>query len=123
MTDINFLFQSSTSLEPTTVRKGKDFCPQVGYPTPEHSVKFFHVGAVQTSFELAFRNIPQVRVRLFLCFLHIRTERKNVYWKPPFLYPVKLAFCDVIRKSSHRVNRQKGPFLIRLRRYLFVFAF
>ncbi|XP_075248679.1 plexin-A4-like isoform X3 [Convolutriloba macropyga] len=50
---------SSTAVE-VGMKKGQDFCPQVGYPTASRNIQSFHVGKSKTQFELSFRNIPEV---------------------------------------------------------------
>ncbi|XP_063727006.1 plexin-A4-like isoform X4 [Symsagittifera roscoffensis] len=51
--------QSSTA-EAEDVKKGEQFCPQVRYPTKTPELLSFHVGLPQTSFVLAFENIPNL---------------------------------------------------------------
>ena len=59
LTDGKYVLQSSTAVE-VGMKKGQDFCPQVGYPTASRNIQSFHVGKSKTQFELSFRNIPEV---------------------------------------------------------------
>ena len=56
---ISLPLQSSTA-EAEDVKKGEQFCPQVRYPTKTPELLSFHVGLPQTSFVLAFENIPNL---------------------------------------------------------------